>query len=267
MIKPSGNVLHPPLVLIGGMAQTKGSWDHHLPSLSRNRQVIVYECIGQGKSNLDPSELQNVSLQMQAETLTEKVLRDLEVPVDLVGFSFGARVALATACLSPDCIRKMHLTGVASERSNYGNLAIEAWKSSVQSDPSLRLFAWSILMATYSPSFLQSQPMDRYIDHICKTNSREGLLALLKQAEVSDLDDPWHVVNMAERIKQKGISGKLCVGELDHMAPKEQAIDLCSKLGFTDTLVIPNCGHAVAIEGARAWKQDVLDFLNSEEKR
>jgi pimeloyl-ACP methyl ester carboxylesterase len=266
VVQPRGEVLYPTVFLIGGMAQTKASWEHHMSSLSKNRKVVVFECFGQGQTSFEQSDLQNVSLPKQAESLMEAI-QDVNSnnPVDLVGFSFGARVSMAAACLdgASDCIRRMHLTGVASERSDYGRLAVEAWKDSVKHDPSLRSFAWSVLMATYSPSFLQSQPIDRYIDHICRTNSRDGLLALLQRAEVLDRNDPWHVVNMAERIKKSDIVGKLCVGELDQMAPKEHALTLCDQLGFSDTLVVPNCGHAVGIEGARAWKSDVLEFLNA----
>ena len=37
-----------PLILIGGTAQTITSWEHHIGQLSRNRDVLVYECLGQG---------------------------------------------------------------------------------------------------------------------------------------------------------------------------------------------------------------------------
>jgi pimeloyl-ACP methyl ester carboxylesterase len=262
VVPSRGNALHPTLVLIGGMAQTKASWEHHLPSLCKNRKVVVYECIGQG--NVRSSDLQNVSLPFQAQALLEVIKEEEEAKVDLVGFSFGARVAMATACLAegPDFIRKLHLSGVATDRSDYGHLAVQAWKDCVQNDPSLRSFAWSVLMATYSSRFLRTQPIDRYIDHICNTNSRDGLLALLEQAEVTDHKNHWHVANMAERIQKSGIPGKVCVGELDQMAPKENARELCEKLGWAEPLISPKCGHAVGIEGARIWKNDVLEFLN-----
>jgi pimeloyl-ACP methyl ester carboxylesterase len=253
--------LFPTLVLVGGMAQTLKSWEHHLPALSKNRKVIVYECAGQGASI---SNLQNVSLPFQAEKLLETLDVLLENPVDridLVGFSFGGRVGMATACLKPERIRKLHLTGVAVDRSDYGHLAIEAWKDCIRSDDSLRSFAWSVLLATYSSTFLRSQPIERYLDHICENNSPEGLLALLTQAEVSDMEDPWHVVNMADRL-DKSVQGKLCVGGLDQMAPPEDGQRLCEQLGWLEPTIVPNCAHAVGLEAARVWRNDVLSFLN-----
>lgn len=175
VITPTGGeVLHPTMILIGGMAQTKASWEHQLPYLSKNRQVIVYECMGQGKDSEEEGDgpdgkNNDVSLQAQAEKLLVTLLQNEDnneidlspTPVDLVGFSFGARVAMATMTLlnareeNSSCIRKLHLTGVATDRSDYGHLAVEAWKECLQQDLSLRSFAWSILMATYSSSFLR----------------------------------------------------------------------------------------------------------------
>ncbi|CAJ1950704.1 unnamed protein product [Cylindrotheca closterium] len=277
------------MILIGGMAQTKASWEHQLPYLSKNRQVIVYECMGQGKNNSDiegdaDKNHQDVSLKAQAEKLLETIQNEnnemkIQTPVDLVGFSFGARVAMATMTLanessennSPPCsIRKLHLTGVATDRSDYGHLAVQAWKECLQQDPSLRSFAWSILMATYSPSFLRRQQersmLGRYVDHISTHNSRDGLLALMEQAEVNDHEDPWHVANMAERMPQS-CEGRLCVGELDQMAPVEYANELSERLGWGAPTVIPRCAHAVAVEGARDWRKSVLEFLNGDRSR
>ena len=45
-----------PLVLIGGTAQSIGSWEHQTHSLMRERDyVLIYECIGQGPS--PPSDI------------------------------------------------------------------------------------------------------------------------------------------------------------------------------------------------------------------
>jgi pimeloyl-ACP methyl ester carboxylesterase len=318
IVPASKEELYPPCVLIGGMAQTWKSWEHHLPNLSKNRQVIIYECLGQGtaaitttaRSGISSSNntisnnllLANVSLPFQAEQLLQ-TLDDLSSTLtlatpdhqqifDLVGFSFGARVAMATVCLQQQqsgrrlSIRKLHLTGVATDRSDYGHLATESWKDAIRKDDSLRCFAWSVLLATYSPSFLlrsssssslssssqtqQPNKIEGYLNHICQTNSPQGLLALLEQADISDPRDPWHVVNMADRImmmNQKNliIRGRLCVGELDQMAPVQHAQELCQRLGWADPTVIPNCGHAVALEAARAWRDNVLSFLNDDD--
>ena len=40
--------LLPPIVILGGMAQSIPSWQHHLPTLSKDRDILVYEYLGSG---------------------------------------------------------------------------------------------------------------------------------------------------------------------------------------------------------------------------
>ena len=299
LVQAQKDTLYPPIILMGGMAQTISSWEHHLPSLSRNRQVLIYECIGQGlpipncrddcgNGNNRDTMYFNVSLPFQAESLM-KTLDAMDGMllrpnngnlVDIVGFSFGARVAMAAACLYPNRIRKMHLTGIATDRSNYGHLAVSSWKDCLKvsnaipmrennDDGSfgLRPFAWSILLATYSSEFLRKSNCERFVQHICDTNHPPGLLALFEQAEINDTNDPWHVQNMAKTLRNTVSSppqGHICVGELDQMAPVEHVEELCSILKWEKELsIIANCAHAVGMEAPRNWRESVLKFLDS----
>lgn len=290
-----GEELYPTLVLIGGIAQSISSWQHQIPSLSKNRRLVIYECLGQGghsrttesgnddddddSSRTPPLSFDNVTLPFQAElllnTLDEILMDDETNVVDIAGFSFGGRVAMATACLRPDRVRKLHLTGVGTDRSDYGHLAIQSFKDTIISDPSLRPFAWSILLATYSSSYLRGLPretLERFLNHICTNNTPEGLRAILVQAEINDETNPWHVRNMAERIDTTKLGGiKLCVGENDQMAPREKVQLLYNKIerpddgsgGGDDVDVFPNCGHAAILEAPRAWRDSLLTFLDA----
>lgn len=287
ILPASKEELYPPLVLLGGIAQTKSSWDHHLAALTRNRRVLVYDFIDQGENGVD-DETTDVSLLAQAQRLLETLDETLisengdgdNFPfVDLAGFSFGGRVAMATACLlqmdseartEKGCrLRRLHLTGVGCDRSDFGHLAMRSFVDVVQSDPSLRSFAWSILLATHSPRYLRNLPentIQRILDQIASTNNPKALLARLNQSEISDPNDPWHVVNMADRLSKDnniGFVGKLCVGEFDHLAPVDEVERLREKSGWIlhEVDVLPDCGHAVTLEKPRVWRESVLSFL------
>lgn len=283
--------LHPPLILLGGIAQTKTSWDHHLLSLARNRKVLVYECLGQGENMIPEDSDVDASLPAQAQLLLDtlnKVLLDEDdrkeiVAVDVAGFSFGGRVAMAATCLQSDNndndngvrIRRLHLTGIGGDRSNFGYLAMKSFPDIIRGDSSLRSFAWSILLATYSSSYLRSLPestLERFLDHIAASNKPDGLLAIIAQAEVSNKEDPWHVVNMARRLTEQFQSqsnpttGKLCVGEFDKMAPVE-AVEYLSENNdwiLSKVDILPDCGHAVVLEKPRDWRESVLSFLDED---
>lgn len=263
VVQATSEDLFPTLVVLGGIAQSTSSWEHQLPSLSRNRRVIVYECLGQGKGGEDDHRK---NLSFQAETFLN-VLDEIvgqDDLVDVAGFSFGGRVAMASACLQPDRIRRLHLTGVGCDRSDYGHLAMASCRDVLKSDPSLRSFAWTILLATYSPRYLRqlsNEIRERFLQHICSNNTPEGLLAILEQAEVTDKTDPFHVSKMGDRLGSR-VTSRLCVGELDQMAPVEQVTLLGDKLGTKGIDVVPSCGHAVAVEAARSWKDSVLSFFD-----
>lgn len=168
---------HPPLVILGGMAQSIASWEFHLPYLSQKRSVLIYEALGQGPP--PPSEVCSldgkqvtleqyydvVSLDRQGEDFWNVVEEAFFAPgsyyyeqnelenhkttmsdakVDVASFSFGGRVAMAAASLKPNRIRRLHLTGVGAKRDALANVILESWKemlgsSSIDTDEGMEL--------------------------------------------------------------------------------------------------------------------------------
>lgn len=143
-----------------------------------------------------------------------------ERQVDVAGFSFGGRVAMAAATLQPGRIRRLHLTGVGAERDEYATVVLTCWKQILgahsetnvgslsqwedngdemeeECDPEfhssrctarLRAFAWSIILSTYSEHFLASagpRRVQAWVDGVCRYNTEEGLKALLLQTHGS----------------------------------------------------------------------------------
>lgn len=250
---------YPPLVLVGGLGQTIGSYESHLPYLSCDRNVLVYECLGQGFPENNGDVYSNVTLPFQAERLLTTVNKIISGEFDFVGFSLGGRIGMAAATLGGD-IRRLHLTGIASQRSLQGEVALEAWRNMIQ-EGNLQGFAWSALQTTYSAPFLQANKhrLSAWVQHLQHSNSAAGLHSLLVQAYPTSLKDPWQVSSMATHIPQKG---RILVGECDLMIIDPEA--LASVLQWESPHVIPGCGHAVPMEQPRAWRKNVLEFLDQE---
>ena len=250
---------YPPLVLVGGLGQTIGSYESHVPYLSRDRNVLVYECLGQGFPENNGDVYSNVTLPFQAERLLMTVKEVISGEFDFVGFSLGGRIGMAAATLNGD-IRRLHLTGIASRRSLQGEVALEAWRNMIQ-DGNLQGFAWSALQTTYSASFLHANKhrLSAWVHRLQHSNSEAGLLSLLGQAYPDSPEDPWQVSSMATRIPHKG---RILVGECDSMIVDPGA--LASVLQWESPHVIPGCGHAVPLEHPRTWRNHVLEFLDHE---
>lgn len=183
---------------------------------------------------------------------------------DVAGFSLGGRIAMALACLDPAKIRRLHLTGVAKRRSDWGTLQIAAWKDLLQHGPDLRPFAWSALLASYSPEFLIKQ-RDRFplwIDSVCQRHTLEGLrrLVLATHDEDDDDDSEWSVAAMAQRFPSD-LVGRLCVGEGDQLAPVHEVRTLAKALQWPEPTIIPRAAHVPPIENPLDWRRDLQEFI------
>ena len=186
-------------------------------------------------------------------------------PVDVAGFSLGGRIALALACLEPEKIRRLHLTGVALRRSNWGILQIDAWKDLLNNshdDVDLRPFAWAALLASYSPDFLMGQrdKLPLWINGLAQRHTVRGLRQLLDQTQ-NDQDEEWSVVAMKERLPSS-VKGHLCVGQGDQLAPISQVQALAKALDWPEPSIISRSAHVPPIENPRAWRRDLEAFLN-----
>ena len=212
--------------------------------------------------------------------------------IDVAGFSFGGRVALAIASKYPYLIRKLHVTGVAAHRDNYGNIILASWRDIFSSNfkdtknPTidekqslLKAFAWSSILSCYSSNFLSRDDVgikriNDWVKFICDNNTFEGLAAILYQTHYTD-NNPWHTASIAERIaavaksKSSNNNIRLLVGENDILATPNEVQNLANILSSrendndkkTAVCVIPNSGHAVPIEQPRLWRNDLLSFL------
>jgi len=277
-----GDASAPPLIVLGGMAQSIQSWSLQLSALQRGsgRRVFMYEPLGQGKrpETITPPRkyFEDVSMEKQGKDFWDVV--DAAFPdseVDVAGFSFGGRIAMAASVLQPGRIRGLHLTGVGAERDALADVLVKSWRdvlgawpdhSSWSQDTSrLRAFAWGVILATYSEQALSSAGYDRlqtWVEIVCENNTEEGLRAILDQTH--DVDGEWTPLTMAARISSK-TRVKVVVGFDDKISPPHQAERLAVILNGSaesnNFKVLKNCGHAAPMEAARAWRQDVLEFF------
>jgi pimeloyl-ACP methyl ester carboxylesterase len=258
-----------PLVLIPGFAQRIDLYQVHLPALSRDRDVLIIQPLQVD----DFSSSNDVSLPVQAQnlaTVLDKVysgstVDDEIMEVDLVGFSMGARIALAAACvwnqqdLSRYRVHKLHMSGVGWQPSPEAQLLFSAWKDLLRHD-NLRGWAWNVILASYSASFLlqNKERLVAWVDNLQEAHSAISLLALLEQTHHPE----WIVETMAEKIPAP-CNIQLQVGDEDRLVTVESVKVLCERLPCEASYsVVPSCGHAVPLESPRKWRDDVIQFLD-----
>jgi pimeloyl-ACP methyl ester carboxylesterase len=252
------------------MAQTIESLQHHFQELSRERDLLVYEYLGQGLGHNEDGDKDNfskISMELHSNDfhqISKTIFTDCE-QFDVVGFSLGARIILATIAAFPLMIRKAHLTGISDKRDEFGKIILTSWKDLLRpmnndGTDDLRPFAWSIVLATYSKDFISTMGMEKiynWIDFICKNNTKSGLYTLLTKCDRDPIEYAASI-----RLKSQTI-GQIVIGSQDLIAPSIGAQNLNDAIGWKNPVKIySEAGHAVLNESsAREWRNDVIEFL------
>ncbi|MEE9384898.1 MAG: alpha/beta hydrolase [Nannocystaceae bacterium] len=250
----------PPLVLLGGMTQTLSSWGGQLRPLSERREVIVYETRGQGKTNLS---LHDVSLAQQVDDFSALLdALNISGPVDLAGFSFGARISLAVAATRHQRVRRLVLSGLGTGRGTLGRVIMRGWKASLDSG-NLDTLAWISLADTVGPDYLErhEHELSNIVRATTTRNRFEGIKALF-DTSLDESDSTWLPASLAPNIACPTL---LISGEFDRIAPPTEVSDLARRIPRAQAHVLPDVGHTVAIESAGAWRSQVVSFLDAEE--
>jgi pimeloyl-ACP methyl ester carboxylesterase len=247
----------PPLVLLGGMTQTLSSWGGQLRPLAQDRQVIAYEARGQGQTELSVAD---VGPPRHVDDFVA-LMDALELPqVDLCGFSFGARVALAIAASRPTRVRRLIVTGVSAGRGALGRVIVRAWRAALATGD-LEALGWLSLADTLGPVYLQKHEamLPAMVQAVQDRNSYAGIRALFDQTLGDDEASPWHPTALAPQISSPAL---LLAGAHDRLAP---AADLATLAALFPTPaehhVVPDVGHTVPIEAPEVWRAHVRRFL------
>lgn len=249
--------VHPPLVLLGGMTQTLSSWGGQLRPLAQDRLVIAYEARGQGHTELSVADVS------PARHVADFVhlMTALELPqVDLCGFSFGGRVALAIAAAHPERVRRLVVTGVSAGRRALGRVIVRAWRAALATGD-LEALAWLSLADTLGPDYLQRNEamIPAMVQAVRDRNTYAGIRALFEQTLGDDTTSPSHPTVLAPQIQSPTL---LLAGAHDRLAP---AADLAALAALfpspAEHHVVDGVGHTVPIEAPEIWREHVRRFL------
>ena len=189
---------------------------------------------GHGKSAKphDPSAYDRAALAGDVLALMDHL--DLQ-KVDLMGYSMGAHVALATAMQAPDRFWNLILGGIGakmlqpSERTDGLALAMEADDPSTISNPLYQSFR----------NFADEQGEDRLALAACSRSPRSSL----------DM----------EALERLGVPTLVVAGTRDDLAGDPQG--LANAIGGARSTLLPGCDHFSAIAHG-LYKAAVFDFMD-----
>ncbi|MBX7078847.1 MAG: alpha/beta hydrolase [Nannocystaceae bacterium] len=248
------------LLLVGGMTQTLASWGGQLRPLSARRTAIAYEARGQGMTALS---LTDCSLAQHVRDFAALVpALGLRAPVDLCGFSFGGRLALAVAAEAPQLVRKLVVCGVGLDRSIVARLIVQGWIAALRTGD-LEALARVSLPDIVGPDYLAANEhlIEPMIRASIERNRYDGVAALMHATQTLPPDSPWTTAALARRVAAAGVPALCIGGALDRLAAPDDVRALAEVLG-AEAVVLDRVGHTVAIEAAAAWRGAVEGFLD-----
>lgn len=259
-----------PMILLGGAAQTIYSWMPHYRGILKGRRLIIPEMRCQGKTELLSEHMRMDVLVSDFANLMKEL--DLE-KCDLVGFSYGGRVALAVAAHRPELVRRLSITGVSPDRGGLGKCILESWKRAFENG-NLEEASWSFVLNGYSNSFIEQnmEKIETHVDMVIKSNDVNKLKHLYSNATAET--DPYSVQSCVHKLKHKGL-----VKDIQIMAGVEDRITSIDGTRQLNKYMCENtlglwikyeellAGHLLPFEQPLQWRTMLLNFLDHEHDR
>jgi 2-succinyl-6-hydroxy-2,4-cyclohexadiene-1-carboxylate synthase len=245
------------LLLLHGFAGRGAGWGPHLAYLWRRATTIQVDLLGHGRSDA-PADPRRHAVERQAADLAEVLRRVAGGTADVIGYSFGARVALAMAIGEPASVRRLVLispsAGIADPDERVARRAADdALAADIERDgvpafverwESLPLFATMASMPAARRRSLHALRL---------RNRADGLAGSLRGAGQGVMT-PLH-----DRLAEVSAASLVVVGELDPARTRAEAV--AAGIPAARLAVVPGVGHAPHIEAPARFRAFVLPFI------
>lgn len=249
-----------PLVLLHGFTGNRTSFDHLRPLLGSSVRAIAVDLPGHGETPL-PSKPGREGFLETVDALVA-LLDELELPsVDLLGYSQGARVALAAAVRAPQRLSRLIL-----ESGSPGLHRRQERAARRESDTQLASFLrtrgvdafverWEALPLFEGLRNLPAPQAESLRERrlTCTVEGLAGALACLGTGEQPDF---WPALH------RQRVPTLLLTGEKDTKFT-ELARKMASELPVVWRHAFAGCGHAPHLEAPEAYAGEVLSFLRT----
>jgi 3-oxoadipate enol-lactonase len=248
-----GELGSPAVVFLNGMTQTTANWKTLARAMSGAWRVIVYDARGQGKTSAGEQAL---SLSLHASDVVALLDEVGEERASLVGFSHGARVALATAGEHGGRVERLVVCSATARPSALAQTIVRSWREVLRTG-GLEAMSWCALPAILGEEFLASSTgmLEGVIRASVQRNNVEGVSRLL-----DGLLDPDAYSSLAELATRVEAESLVICADADLLVTVEGARELASVLGAR-VEVVAGCGHTVPIERPREFRELVESFL------
>ena len=270
----------PPVLLLHGFSGSGLSWAG-LAGLGERFRAIVPDLPGHGGTGWEaapagdgdvgaagvaieapatgaPDARPRASVERTADDLAVIARRLGAEPIDVVGYSMGARIALRLAIAHPDLVRRLVLeapsAGIAGTAARAERAAADAERARLVVGEGIEAFArrWEAEPVLAGEAALPAAPRERQ-RAIRRANTPLGLAASLVHGGQGAMEP------LQDRLAEVAVPTLVIVGAVD--PARARAEEVAAGIPAARLAVVPGAGHAPHVERPERFHSLVLDFL------
>jgi 3-oxoadipate enol-lactonase len=241
----------PVLVLNNGIIMNAAtSWIFQTKALSKEYQLLLYDCRGQGQSDHPESEY---SMKQHAEDLSG-LLEELGIKqAHIGGISYGGEVAQAFALEYQEKTLSLILADTVSEVGPELKMVIESWIDALKTNDPLIFFNATVPW-NFSTDFINN--------NTALLEDAKKRYALLDFPAVIRLCEAFFKVDFTKRLNEITVPTCIIVGEKDIIKGIPYSRILQRNIPHSEFHILDGAGHATCWERAEEFNSVILGFLS-----
>ncbi len=240
----------PTIAFINGTLQTTMYWKLVGKSLADHFRLVLYDCRGQGESDLGDLKL---TLKHHADDLQDLLYLLGVNQAHIIGISHGARIALALANDHPDLVARMVLCSISTRSTFRAKMIVRSWFEILQRH-SLDAMVWAALPHIFGSNYLRqnSKVLDRIVKTIVRRNHTDALRAHLEATQ--------NYPPLISTLQKTPFLTLVLTGEDDPLVTREGGQEIAQFCGGRHR-ELSRIGHSIVAEAPELFIKLVTEFL------
>lgn len=248
-----------PLILLNGIMMNHVSWKFFMPQLSKNKKVILFDFLDQGKSDKLQDVEYNHSIQVD---VLKALINHLNInKANILGISYGGEIALQFAIKYPDKINKLLIFNTTSYTTPWLKDIGRGWINAAETYNPEAFYNVSIPYI-YSPLFYTNnyEWMEKRKNMLYNVFTEDFLDAMVRLIISSEGYDIRH------KLKEITVDTMIVGADYDFVTPLFEQEYIHQNIKGSKFMMIKNCGHASMYEKPNEFVSIIDGFLSIEKE-
>lgn len=249
-----GNPDGPTIVFVNGLLTDTASWSGHLPYFTEKYRCLVWDCRGQGQSD-KPNHIYET--RFHSDDLAALVEALGIEHAHFVGLSNGGAAVLSYAADHPERASSVAAAGAYAHVDTIEKVKLTSWVRAMEAGGSPLRFDVAVPWVWGGGYLDKNYEGLLYFREKGANMHTEWATNLIKGAMVHDIRDKLPLIQAPVLV---------VVGEDDVLTPPKLSRYIAERIPRSELVVMPDLGHAVALEDVEGFSNTLLGFFERLEK-